>query len=92
MVMLWLQLPELAGLASADVNGFVGLGHGLPYGHIPQEYAAAHNSLGGDLNHRMAHMHQLGGQQQQQQQMDGAGALPHGVLFHVYLILRRTCC
>lgn len=81
MTVLWLQLPEVAGLASADVNGFVGLGHGLPYGHMPQEYAATHNSLVGDPHHRVAHMHQFEGQQQQQHHMDGAGALPHGVLF-----------
>ena len=71
-------MPDMATLASADANGFVGM-HGMPYGHISQNYAA-HSSLGGDGNHSLGPPHQLGGLHHPHQ-LDGASAasLPHGV-------------
>ncbi|KAK9918176.1 hypothetical protein WJX75_001977 [Coccomyxa subellipsoidea] len=73
------QLPDMATLASADANGFVGM-HGMPYGHIPQSYAAQ-SSLGGDPNHSLGPPLQLGGHHLPHQ-LDGASAAshPHGVV------------
>ena len=40
-----LQLPDLAALASAEANGYMGLQHALQYTHLPAEFAAT-NALG----------------------------------------------
>jgi hypothetical protein len=39
------QLPDLAALASAEANGYMGLQHALQYTHLPADFAAA-NALG----------------------------------------------
>ncbi|BDA51522.1 hypothetical protein COCOBI_19-0780 [Coccomyxa sp. Obi] len=71
------QLPEMA---SADVNGFVGVHHGLPYGHMPPDYAAAQGSLGVDSNHRIAPPHHLGGHHHPHQLEANTAPPQHGLV------------
>ena len=40
-----LQLPDLAALATAEANGFMGMQHALQYGQLPAQFASA-NGLG----------------------------------------------
>ena len=70
--------PQMPEMASADVNGFVGVHHGLPYGHLPPDYAAAQGSLGADSNHRMGPPHHLGGHHHPHQLEGNTAAPQHG--------------
>ena len=40
-----LQLPDLAALATAETNGYMGMQHTLQYGQLPSDFASA-NALG----------------------------------------------
>lgn len=73
--MAFTQMPEMA---SADVNGFVGVHHGLPYGHLPPDYAAAQGSLGVESNHRMPPPHHVGGHHHPHQLEANTAAPQHG--------------
>ncbi|EIE18028.1 hypothetical protein COCSUDRAFT_45656 [Coccomyxa subellipsoidea C-169] len=70
------QLPDMATLASADANGFVGM-HALPYAHLAQSYAAVQSiPLVGDQTHSLGLPHQIGGHLQQHQ-LENNAAVPH---------------
>jgi hypothetical protein len=84
-----LQLPDLAALASAEANGYMGLQHALQYTHLPADFAAA-NALGVNLPVPLASAQRLP-QEPVGHQMDGRASNPGAVApTHLSLALPDT--
>ena len=79
-----LQLPDLAALATAEANGFMGMQHALQYGQLqlPPDFATA-NALGVNVPVALDPS-QRHSQEQLAHQMDGRASHP-GQLVCCYL-------
>lgn len=68
------QLPDMAALATAEANGFMGMQHALQFGQLPPEFASA-STLGVNVPSAVDPS-QRPAQEQLAQQMDGHASHP----------------
>lgn len=68
------QLPDLAALATAEANEFMGMQHALQYAQLPPEFASA-NALGVNVPVAL-HASQRHSQEQLAHPMDGRAPHP----------------
>jgi len=66
--------PDLAAIAAAEANGFMGMQHALQYGQLPPEFASA-NALGVNVPVAMDPNQRLS-QEQLAHQMDARSSHP----------------
>ena len=84
-----LQLPDLAALATAEANGFMGMQHTLQYGQLPSDFAGA-NALGVNVPVALDPSRRLA-QAQLAHQMDGRASHPGQHSLHQSHIQGEAC-
>ena len=84
-----LQLPDLAALATAEANSFMGMQHTLQYGQLPSEFASA-NALGVNVPAALDPSRRLA-PAQLTHQMDGRASHPGWLSLHQSHLRRGAC-